>query len=274
MSNNISSRNKKLLSNTIIFTIGNFASKFISFFLVPLYTNVLAVNEFGKVDLIYTVCTLLAPVCTLNISESVMRFSLDEDVKTEDILKIAKYMWYISLIPCIVIYFIVRNISILSEYSFYLVLYLAFLMPSQLFLAALKGQEKLKLYSLGGVLNTFLLVVFNIIFLLVLKMGIRGYLIAYILSSLIVTIFDYVSSGAFKYRISKINKDLMKKMIKYSSVLIPTTFMWWIMNSSDRIMVTSLIGESANGIYAVSYKLPTWYNELAKPYLDVGAILQ
>ena len=82
-------------------------------------------------------------------------------------------------------------------------------------------------------------------------------MIAYILSSLIVTIFGYVSSGAFKYRISKINKDLMKKMIKYSSVLIPTTFMWWIMNSSDRIMVTSLIGESANGIYAVSYKLPT-----------------
>ena len=48
-----------------------------------------------------------------------------------------------------------------------------------------------------------------------------------------------------------------KSMIKYSIVLLPTTFMWWIMNSSDRIMVTSMISVAANGIYAISYKLPT-----------------
>ena len=125
-----------MLSNTIIFTIGNFASKFISFFLVPLYTNVLAVNEFGKVDLIYTVCTLLAPVCTLNISESVMRFSLDEDVKTEDILKIAKYMWYISLIPCIVIYFIV---SIVFGISY----------AKSAVLSGLKGARKVEIIFFG-----------------------------------------------------------------------------------------------------------------------------
>ena len=33
--------------------------------------------------------------------------------------------------------------------------------------------------------------------------------------------------------------------------------MWWIINSSDRIMVSSFLGASSNGIYAISYKLPT-----------------
>lgn len=46
-------------------------------------------------------------------------------------------------------------------------------------------------------------------------------------------------------------------MVKFSLVLIPNTFMWWIINSSDRIMVSSFLGASSNGIYAISYKLPT-----------------
>lgn len=55
---------------------------------------------------------------------------------------------------------------------------------------------------------------------------------------------------------------MAKSMAKYSVVLIPNTFMWWIMNSSDRVMVTSMIGVAANGIYAVSYKLPSLVSTL------------
>ena len=44
-------RNSYLMKNTIIFTLGNFGSKLISFFLIPLYTNVLTTTEYGVVDL-------------------------------------------------------------------------------------------------------------------------------------------------------------------------------------------------------------------------------
>ena len=76
MANN---RNRYLMKNTIIFTLGNFGSKLISFFLIPLYTNVLTTTEYGVVDLVVTVVTVAVPVLTLNISESVMRFALDRD---------------------------------------------------------------------------------------------------------------------------------------------------------------------------------------------------
>ena len=56
--------------------------------------------------------------------------------------------------------------------------------------------------------------------------------------------------------ILNINK-LFNSMIKYSIVLIPTSFLWWIMNSSDRIMISSLIGDYENGIYGISYKIPS-----------------
>lgn len=51
-------------------------------------------------------------------------------------------------------------------------------------------------------------------------------------------------------------------MIRYSVVLIPNTFMWWIINSSDRVMITYILGAASNGIYAISYKLPTLLSTL------------
>ena len=46
-------------------------------------------------------------------------------------------------------------------------------------------------------------------------------------------------------------------MLLYSIPMIPATVFWWITSVSDRYMVKGFISASANGIYAVSYKLPT-----------------
>lgn len=77
------SRNRYLLKNTLIFTLGNIGSRMISFFLIPLYTNVLTTSQYGTVDLITTISTVAGPMLTLNIAESVMRFGLDKDADKE-----------------------------------------------------------------------------------------------------------------------------------------------------------------------------------------------
>lgn len=255
--NTVSKRNKKLIKNTIIFTIGNFATKCISFFLVPLYTSVLIVSDYGSIDLLSTLCTMLVPLFTFNISESVLRYSLDKNIKNEEILKITKYILIFAIIPCFISYMVLLNFKSYNSYAIYVAIYLYVLICSQVFLCALKGQEKLKLYTFGGVLNALLSVLLNIIFLVNMKLGIKGYFLAHIISSSIALIYSYIFTSAYKVKIINVDKKLMKQMIKYSSVLIPTSFMWWIMNSSDRIMVTSMISETANGIYAVSYKIPS-----------------
>lgn len=250
-------RNKYLFKNTIIFAVGNFASKFISFFLVPLYTSVLSTSDYGVVDLISTICMVLVPLFSLNISEAIMRFGLDKENKVDDICKIANKIFILSSLVSIILIPILNFVESINDFSIIIYLYLISLMGSQIYLCVLKGKEKLKLYTFGNVLNTFLIALFNIVFLVVFKFGLYGYLVAYVISNFIVMVYAIISSKAYKYGVNNINIVLLKKMIKYSVVLIPTTFMWWIMNSSDRIMVTNMISSSANGIYAISYKLPT-----------------
>ncbi len=57
-------------------------------------------------------------------------------------------------------------------------------------------------------------------------------------------------------------------MIKYSIPLIPATIFWWITNVSNRFIVAYVLGSEANGIYAVSYKIPTIIVLISNIFMD------
>ena len=81
------SRYKELGKNTAIFAIASFSTKLISFFLVPVYTNVLTASQFGVIEIVLNLLNLLVPVFSLSISEAVLRFGLEKNANNKDILK-------------------------------------------------------------------------------------------------------------------------------------------------------------------------------------------
>lgn len=251
-------RNKYLLKNTVIFSIGNFGTKIISFFLVPLYTNILTTREYGTVDLIYTIGMVLVPLLTLNIGESIMRFALDKDADCDKIMSTGITILIFGAIIGLLILPIANLFESVSNYSIYIYLYTLTLAFSQIFLCYLRGKEFLLKYSIGNIIQSLAIAIFNIIFLIGMKKGIEGYLMAYILANVCTGLYGFWA-GKVNLVIKKysIDIELSKNMIKYSVVLIPNSFMWWIMNSSDRMMVSAMISVTANGVYAVAYKIPT-----------------
>ena len=251
-------RNKYLLKNTVIFSIGNFGTKIISFFLVPLYTNILTTREYGTVDLIYTIGMVLVPLLTLNIGESIMRFALDKDADCDKIMSTGITKLIFGAIIGLLILPIANLFENVSNYSIYIYLYTLTLAFSQIFLCYLRGKEFLLKYSIGNIIQSLTIAIFNIIFLIGMKKGIEGYLMAYILANVCTGLYGFWA-GKVNLVIKKysIDIELSKNMIKYSVVLIPNSFMWWIMNSSDRMMVSAMISVTANGVYAVAYKIPT-----------------
>lgn len=258
------SREKYLLKNTFIFTIGNIATKLITFILVPLYTYMLTTMEYGVVDLITTISLVLAPVLFLNISESVMRFSLDKDANYNQIMSTGLVIMSLAVIIGFLGIPVLQLFSTLKSYSLYIYFYTISSAISQLFLCYLRGKEKLILYTCGNIINTLTVAIFNIIFLVTLREGIEGYLKAYILANFITMIYAFIVADILSV-IKKfdINKKLTKDMLKYSLVLVPNVFMWWIMNSADRIVITAVIGASANGIFAIAYKIPSLMSTVA-----------
>ena len=266
------SRKKYLAKNTLIFALGNFGTKIIIFFLVPIYTKVLTTAQYGKVDLISTISMVLAPVLILNASEALLRFPLDEKADNDAIMSGGLILLLFGIVLGLIIIPISSNISLLSDLSIYLYFYVISYACFQVFTSYLRGTEKLLQYSMINILNTLLIAGLNILFLCYLNLGVTGYLLAYIISFFVSAIISMIIGKVGRViRNIKIDRKLMKSMLKYSVVLIPNTFMWWIINSSDRIMVTSIIGAAANGIYAISYKFPTLLTTFATVFNQAWA---
>ena len=67
------SKYKTLAKDTGLFAISDFASKCITFLLLPIYTNVLTTTEYGQVDLLNNMVNLVYPLLTLSIVEATIR---------------------------------------------------------------------------------------------------------------------------------------------------------------------------------------------------------
>lgn len=252
------SKNKYLFKNTLIFALGNFGTKFISFLLVPIYTNILATNEYGIIDLMQTLAMVLVPILTCNICEAVMRFSLDKGVDHKKILNVGIFSLLVATIVGLSVFVLSFGKSLISEYVVYLYLYILTLAYSQMFMCYLRGRELLLQYAIGNIFQSLCIACFNILLLVILKRGIRGYFEAYILAYVFTTIYALIAGKIYK-ELGKISvdKSLGKEMFRYSIVLVPNSFMWWIINSSDRIMLTMMVGASVNGLFSIAYKIPT-----------------
>lgn len=258
------SRNKYLLKNTLLLSIGNFGSKFLNFFLIPLYTNVLSTAEYGTIDLITILGAVVVPIITLNIQDAVLRFSLDKDCDNNKILNIALIIIIFSLILGIICLPVLSIIPFTSHFAIYLVFYTLSFSTSHILLCYIRGKEKLLDYSIISIVQTLIIALLNIWFLVFLKLGINGYILAFIIGYIVTILLCIVRGNVFK-SINEFNLDmqLFKKMVKYSIFLIPNSLMWWMMNSLDKVMVSSIMGVNSNGIYAVSYKIPTILNSIA-----------
>ena len=76
---------KRLISNTLIFAIGTFSSKVLSFLLTPLLSYALTPAEFSITNMIVDMGNLLLPLATLGIINAIIRFGLDNSVKKSDV---------------------------------------------------------------------------------------------------------------------------------------------------------------------------------------------
>lgn len=259
---------KYLIKNIGILVLGNFTTKLLSFFLIPLYTATLTTTEYGSFDLINTTIGLIIPIFTFNILEGIFRYSLDKEVNKANLIYIGFKYFFISFIPLLILIFvnyIFNLITIFNEYLWYFLLMYFSMALSGILTSIAKGFEKLSTIAVSGVISSIIVIASNIYFLLIVKWGLDGYFIASILGTLSQCIYIIIDVKIWKYiKKSKNNFDkqkiLEKKVVNYSKPLIANSVSWWINNVSDRYIVTYFCGFAINGIYSIAYKIPTFLN--------------
>lgn len=248
----------RLFSNTLIFTVGKFVSKLIVIFMLPFYTSYLTSAEYSTADLITNLCNLLIPMACLGVSEGIFRGAASKNVDKESfftngaLLMIIGSAFFLALSP------ILNLFDYFNEYIWLIILYVLASNIHSVCSQYVCAIGRTKLFAGQGVLNTMLTVLLNILFLVGFDMGINGYVLSIVLADFLSTVFLVFVAKLYRAFIpKKIDKQVLKELLRFCLPLIPSTVFWWITGVSDRYMVAYFCSDEINGLYAAAYKVPT-----------------
>ena len=248
----------ELKRNTILIAISNLGSRAIGFILSPLYSYYLTTSQYGTMDLITSTAGLLLPFICLDIYEASFRYASDDKYDKSMVLSTTGSVCFAELVffglLCLISHIIhpIPNVVLICIISAVLDSFI------QVFSQFARGEGRVVTFAATGVVNSIVLFLLNIILLICLRLELTGWIISFVVAKVIATLYILISLKIWDYfKISKFDTAFFKEAIRYCFPLISSTAMWWVMDVSDRYVISFYIGVAATGIYAVANKLPS-----------------
>lgn len=249
-------KNKQLAENLLIYAIGTFGTKILSFLIVPLYTYYISTSDMGVYDILITTVSMLTPLVTFQIADAAYRWMIRDEKTQECITSTYKVLIINSLIATALIALI--NTFYKIPYCAY---FTAMLISSRLLQTTqklLRGLRNQKLFAFSSIFFSFLYLSLNVLFIAVLKCGVEYLFVSQIVADVVTVLLIFIIEERIRFDITeRMNLALTKEMLAYSIPLVPNLLNWWIMSASDRYVIRWFLGASFNGIYAIAYKFPT-----------------
>ena len=241
---------KSLLSNTLIFAIGTFGSKVISYLLLPYNTRFIDPADLGLLAIITTTCNLILPMVYCSMSEAVIRFGLDRGVRKSDVYTTGILVVAIGFrifLLCMPLMMMIEQIRPYLHLVYFYVLASSLRVITTHFVRAL---GLVKLFAIDGTAHTITTALLNILFVGALDLGIIGILLATILADGIFAVGSFVMLRLWKFiKPRRLNLKVSRAMLRYSAPLVPTAIFWSITNLSDRYFLGEMVDKTTVGLY-------------------------
>lgn len=250
-------KEKEFLKNTMIVSFGKICTQLITFFLLPLYTSVLSTEEYGVVDLLNTMVSFVLPLVSLKIEQGVFRFLIDYRNNEENQKELISTTFVIALIQIGIfsVLYCLTSCFINNDFKFFLVLNLIANLCSSIMLQICRGLGDNLKYASGSLVSGVVTVVLNVLFICVFKWNAYGMLLATFMGHATCTIYLFISKKIYSLIDFRLfNKQKAFSLLKYSMPLVPNLLSWWIVNASDRMIISYFLGISYNGIYSAANK--------------------
>lgn len=251
-------RGKKLLNDTILYSIAQFGSRMLIFLMLPLYTHYFSPDEFGLWDLTLTTIAFMTPFISMEMIAAVYRWLLDARTYARQQQIIATGSWMIG-----------RNMIVFNSLAVILLLtihipygWLALLVINTDILSNFaqqitRGLMRNRLFASLGILHALVFVSTILVLIFIFHVRIEAFFYATALANLFV-----LATATWRTRMwtyvwpSFRTRELIKPMLTYALPIIPGAMSWWVISLADRYFISIYLGTGANGIYAVAAKIP------------------
>ncbi|WP_405208822.1 oligosaccharide flippase family protein [Aquimarina sp. LLG6339-5] len=267
---------QKLFKQTFIYGMATVLPRMLSFLLVPLYTNQLPTEEYGKVSIIFSYFVLFNVILAYGMETAFFRFFNKESNKEKVVSTSAISLVTSSLIFLLIAILLREQISIWTDIKLeYINLVIWILLLDALVIIPfswLRAKERPIRYAIIKITNVAINFGLNIFFLLYLKqlsfhfsffnsIYKDDYEISYIfISNLIASGFVLIVLLPFYIKIKyHFDKVLWKKMMRYALPILIAGIAYSINETFDRILLDKLLPENVAehmvGVYSACYKL-------------------
>lgn len=256
----------KVFSNTLIYMISGLLLKGFSFFLLPLYTRFLTTEDYGITSLTGSFLITASYLASLSLFSAVFRFYVD---LKQDSQKLSRFYGTIINFVLLSTIFLGIFVTIFQEWfikyifldmDFYPTVILAivslvFFCQYIIYENVLKSQQKASKYAKMTISYFILTLILNLYFIVYLRLGANGVLIANFISYFVFTLVFWIDLWRMKMIEFCFDITILKEALAYSIPIIPHNLSTQLALLISKILMGESSDLAAVGLYAVASQL-------------------
>ncbi len=254
---------KKVFVNSIIYSCSGLLLKCFSFFLLPLYTAYLTTEDYGITSVISSFISTASFVVAFSLFSAVMRFYVE---LKEDPEKLKRFYGTVTLFVFLsgalfgVILTLLRKpvskylFSGIDYYPFILVALISLIFSCQhtIFDNILRSQQKAMKSSVCSIVYFLVSVGLNIYFVVGLKMGALGTLLASLTAYVLYTLYFVIEMSVTRTIRFCLDITLLRSALKYSIPIMPHNLSTQIAMFVSKLLISGKGSLGGLGIYSVA----------------------
>ncbi|HBH7894980.1 TPA: oligosaccharide flippase family protein [Vibrio vulnificus] len=256
-----------VLRNSSIYLLSNVLNAAVPFMLLPVLTRTLTQSEYGQVAMFQALLTALGTVVGLNSVAAVSRKFYDKNIDSSEYEYYVSSAFHILFASLFFFAFIIyASDSYLSEllgieksWIYLAIIWSAFKFIVQFRLSQYQIRQNAMPYGMVQVGLTSSNLVLALLFVVILKMGANGSVIATMMSITFVSLIALrllTKDGVLYFRdIFTIKKEKVRELIEFGVPLIPHTVGVFMLGTFDRVVINDKLGASSAGIYMVAVQI-------------------
>jgi len=252
-----------LARHSAIYGLGGLVARIIAILLLPLYTSYLTTSDYGAIETLIAMTTVLAVLLRLGTQSAFFRFYFDSKEPAEKLVVVRTAFWFTMVASTVgllagelfaseisQLFFGSTNRTSLVQAAF--VGLWAQMNYGQL-TSLFRVEQRSSSYVVASLANVLITIGATVILVVPLHQGALGVIVGNFTG----TLAAYLGLLAYRREQLGLQFDwpLFKRMEHFGLPLLPSAIALWAINFSDRFFLVRLAGQSETGQYSVGVRI-------------------
>jgi len=259
----LSGQLRRLGKHSVIYGLGGLVSRILAVLLLPLYTHYLSPHDYGQIETLIALVTVLTILLQFGISTAFFRFYFDSDDPAERRLVLRTSFWFTMTMATLGLVVLLVFAAPIADWLFgnasaaNLVRASAVALWAQLNYMQLtnlfRAEERSVAFVIASLTNVLLTVAATLVLVVALDRGPMGVIVGNFTGTLVVYL------ALLGYRREQLglqfSRPLFRQMNHFGLPLVPSALLLWVTNFSDRFFLVKLTDTTEVGLYSVGVRI-------------------